>query len=187
MLDMITNNDIDAGKPSPARQADWRFLLSHPAHWVALGLGAGLMRPGPGTWGTAVGWGLFALAFPAGTRDWSSVGLAIAVALVLGTWAAQRASLLLGEADPSVVVVDEIVAFWIVLALLPPAHQGLAVQACAFVVFRVFDITKPPPIRQIDRRWKNAWGIMADDLLAAAYTVLVVDGALALIAPRGGT
>ena len=107
---MTSSNEpsAKASATGPAAQtADWRFLLSHPAHWVALGLGSGLMRPGPGTWGTALGWLLFALAFPAGTRDWSTVGLALAVALLLGTWAAQRATLLLGEADPSVVVVDE--------------------------------------------------------------------------------
>lgn len=163
-----------------ARAADWRFLLSHPAHWVALGLGSGLMRPGPGTWGTALGWLLFALAFPAGTRDWSTVGLALAVALLLGTWAAQRATLLLGEADPSVVVVDEIVAFWMVLALLPAGHQGLATQALAFVLFRAFDIFKPPPIHLIDRHWKNAWGVMADDLVAGLFTLILLYGALSV-------
>jgi phosphatidylglycerophosphatase A len=161
----------DAALPGAA---NWRFLLSHPAHVLALGLGSGLMRPGPGTWGTALAWLLYDLLFPTGARDLGTALLVVAVAFMLGTWATQRAALLLGEADPGVIVVDEIVAFWLVLVFLPPGQGGLLIQSVAFLLFRLFDVTKPPPIRQIDARWKNAFGVMADDVVAAFYTLLVL-------------
>lgn len=170
-----------ASAQSKTGQADWRFLLAHPAHGLALGLGSGLMRPGPGTWGTALAWLLYDLLFPSGAKDIGTALLVVAVAFMLGTWATQRAALLLGEADPGVIVVDEIVAFWLVLVFVPVGPHLYLNQAVAFVLFRVFDITKPPPIRQIDRRWKNAFGVMADDIVAAFYTLV----ALALMVQTG--
>jgi phosphatidylglycerophosphatase A len=67
------------------------------------------------------------------------------------------------------------VAFWIVLLLLPgeAAHGGF-LFVVAFVLFRFFDIVKPPPIRALDARFKNGAGVMADDLMAAFYTLLVL-------------
>jgi phosphatidylglycerophosphatase A len=62
-------------------------------------------------------------------------------------------------------------AFWLVLWLVP---GGWLSQTCAFVLFRIFDIVKPPPIRYFDARMKNGIGVMWDDLLAAAYTLLVM-------------
>ena len=73
--------------------------------------------------------------------------------------------------DHGAIVWDEIVAFWLVLLLVPAAFVA---QLVAFLLFRAFDILKPPPIRQVDRLWKTPVGVMADDLLAGAYTVLVV-------------
>ncbi|HYB49722.1 MAG TPA: phosphatidylglycerophosphatase A [Burkholderiaceae bacterium] len=151
-----------------------RFLLSHPANWVALGLGSGLLRPGPGTWGTALAWGIFAALAPGGAADPATALVVVAVALIVGAWAAEHTAAMLGETDPSTIVVDEMVAFWLVLVLLPAGEHAFRLQAVAFVLFRFFDITKPPPIRTIDRRWKNAVGLMADDLVAAFYTLLVI-------------
>lgn len=150
------------------RQLSLRFMCRRPAHLIALGLGAGLMRWAPGTWGTAAGW----LAFNAldrwlSTAAWVGV---IMVACVLGAWAAQRTSAALERADDGAIVIDEIVAFWVVLLVVP---SSLAAQALAFVLFRAFDIAKPPPIGWVDRRFKNGIGVMADDLIAAFYTLLV--------------
>jgi phosphatidylglycerophosphatase A len=171
---MTDDNDGSTGKSAPPGRANLRFLLAHPAHWLALGLGSGLLRPGPGTWGTALAWILFSAIAPDGATDPATGLLVVAVALIIGTWAAYRAAAMLGEADPSTIVVDEIVAFWLVLVLLPLGDHLLRWQAIAFVLFRFFDIFKPPPIRQIDRLWKNAVGVMADDLIAALYTLLVI-------------
>jgi phosphatidylglycerophosphatase A len=69
------------------------------------------------------------------------------------------------------IVWDEFVAFWLVLWLVPDSFTA---QAVAFVLFRFFDTVKPPPIRQVDARFKGGVGVMLDDLLAAGYTLLVM-------------
>ena len=73
--------------------------------------------------------------------------------------------------DHGAIVWDEIVAFTLVLFFTP---AGYAWQVAAFLLFRFFDIVKPPPIRYYDRKWKSGFGVMFDDLLAAFYTLLVL-------------
>jgi phosphatidylglycerophosphatase A len=162
------------GGPAAPRPVGWRFLFEHPAHAVALGLGSGLIRPGSGTWGTLLAWGIFDVLAPGGAADTRTALIVVAVALIVGTWSTERASAMLGEADPSTIVVDEMVAFWLVLVMLPAGAHWFGFQVLGFVLFRMFDILKPPPIGTIDRRWKNAFGVMADDLVAAFYTLLVI-------------
>ena len=89
---------------------------------------------------------------------------------VIGAWAAERTGRMLGRPDHGAIVIDEIVAFWLVLLLLPP---DLLAQALGFLAFRLFDILKPPPIRAVDRRFKSGVGVMADDLIAAFYALLL--------------
>lgn len=147
-----------------------RWMLAHPARVIALGAGAGLPRIAPGTWGTLLGWGLFVLLDPiVSTFMW---GVLIAIAFFVGAWAAQLTGQSLGQPDSGHIVIDEIVAIWLVLWCLPSGvEQPLLWQAGAFAVFRFFDITKPPPIRALDARLKHGWGVMIDDVLAAFYTV----------------
>jgi len=150
------------------------FVRSHPAHLIAVGFGAGLLRPGPGTWGTAASWLLFA-----GLGQLVELPRAVAVlvgvlGLLVGTWAAGRAGAALGHHDAGEIVIDEIVAFWLVLSLLPAGNRPWLLQAVAFVLFRLFDILKPAPIGWIERRWPNAVGVMADDLMAGVYVVVVM-------------
>ncbi len=152
------------------------FLLSHPAHFVALGFGTGLAPAAPGTVGTLLAFPIFAVLerwlSPAGT-------LALLPALfALGVWACGRTGRALGAADHSAMNWDEIVAFLLVLAFTPP---GLAWQVAAFCAFRVFDIAKPPPIRYLDRTVKGGFGVMVDDLLAAFYTLLLLAAARMLL------
>jgi phosphatidylglycerophosphatase A len=163
-----------AGRAGARQAAGLRFLLAHPAHAVALGLGSGLLRPGPGTWGTALAWAIFSVLAPGGATDTATALIVIAVALIVGTWATEHTAAMLGEVDPSTIVVDEMVAFWLVLVILPTGAHWFLLQVAAFFLFRFFDIVKPPPIRNIDRRWKNAFGVMADDLVAAFYTLFVI-------------
>ena len=99
---------------------------------------------------------------------WAGVSPA---ACVLGVWACERTGRDLGVSDHGAMVWDEVVAFWCVLWLVPATAS---VQWAAFLLFRVFDIFKPPPIRQFERRIPGGLGVMVDDLLAAAYTLLVV-------------
>jgi phosphatidylglycerophosphatase A len=152
------------------------FMLAHPAHGLALGFGSGLLRPAPGTWGTLAGWFSFTVL-----DEWLPTGgwaILIVATLLAGSLAAQRTGRALGRPDHGAIVIDEIVAFWIVLLLLPPS---LLAQALAFLAFRLVDILKPPPIRALDRRWKNGFGVMADDLVAAFYVLLLAAVAMRLL------
>ncbi len=144
------------------------FVVSHPAHFIALGFGVGLARFAPGTFGTLAAWPV-GWALGAGS---AAVMLGLVAALfALGIWACGVTGTHLGVDDHSSMVWDEIVAFLLVLAVLP---RELGWQLAAFVVFRFFDIVKPPPIRGFERRTKGGFGVMADDILAAAYTLLVL-------------
>jgi phosphatidylglycerophosphatase A len=145
------------------------FLLARPAHVVALGFGAGLAPFAPGTFGTLVALPIAWLLHATGS---DAIYLATtALLFVAGVFAAETTARDLGVADHGAIVIDEIAAFLVVLFFTPRA--GLA-QAGAFVLFRLFDIVKPPPIREVDARMKGGLGVMLDDLLAAAYTLLVL-------------
>ncbi|MYN12876.1 phosphatidylglycerophosphatase A [Pusillimonas sp. TS35] len=158
-----TSNDKFANRPG----ASWVFA-SIP-RTLAFGLGSGLLRPAPGTWGTLCGWLLWVLLV-ARLPD-IGIGVALAVAFALGCWVCQRTGQELGQPDHGGMVWDEIVAFWLVLWLVPATWDA---QLAAFVLFRAFDIVKPPPIRYFDRRIKNGFGVMFDDLIAAAYALLAM-------------
>ena len=144
------------------------FLVRHPAHFIALGFGAGLSPVAPGTFGTLLAIPL-AAALRASGSDAVYAAAIVALALV-GVWAAGVTGRALGVPDHGAIVVDEIVAFLIVLWFVGAEPVRIAF---AFLLFRVFDIVKPPPIRQLDAALKNGVGVMLDDLLAAGYALLV--------------
>jgi phosphatidylglycerophosphatase A len=155
------------------------FLVEHPAHFIALGFGTGLAPIAPGTVGTLLAFPLF-LAFDAalGPFDAWPARLAFLAALAalfaLGVWACGRTGRDLGVADHGCMNWDEVVAFLLVLLLTP---EGIAWQAFAFVLFRFFDVVKPPPIRHFDRTLKGGFGVMFDDILAAFYALLAMAAA----------
>jgi phosphatidylglycerophosphatase A len=154
------------------------FLLRHPAHFIALGFGAGLVPVASGTFGT-----LLAIPIAAVLRTYLSdalFGAAIVMLALVGVWAAQVAGRNLGVSDHGSIVWDEVVAFLVVLFFVGGEVWRVAV---AFAVFRFFDIVKPPPIRQLDRTFKNGVGVMADDLLAAGYTLVVLAILYRLVGP----
>jgi len=163
MIDRTNTADL---RPTAA------FLLSHPAHFIALGFGTGLSPAAPGTVGT-----LLAIPLHAALGLWLSPAgiLALIPALfALGAWACGRTGRALGAPDHSGMNWDEVVAFLLVLVFTPP---GLVWQLAAFGAFRLFDIAKPPPIRYLDRTVKGGFGVMIDDLLAAFYTLLLLAAA----------
>jgi phosphatidylglycerophosphatase A len=150
------------------RAPSLRFLVSDPAHFIALGFGAGLSPVAPGTVGTLVALPIAAL-LRAYADDLGFLA-AIAVALIVGVWAADRTGRHLGVADHAAIVWDEVAAFLLVLYFV--GAEPLR-QAFAFLLFRAFDIVKPPPARFIDREWHHGFGVMADDLVAAFYALVV--------------
>jgi phosphatidylglycerophosphatase A len=144
------------------------FLLRHPAHCIALGFGAGLSRWAPGTIGTLLAIPLaLALRRYAGDIEYAVVLVAL---FGIGVWASQVTGRELGQPDHGGIVIDEVVAFLLVLFFTGITPERIAI---AFALFRFFDIVKPPPIRQLDARMKNGLGVMLDDLLAAGFTLLV--------------
>jgi phosphatidylglycerophosphatase A len=145
---------------------DIKFLLAHPAHFFALGFGTGLAPKAPGTFGTLIGLPLFWLI----SSYVLLIQLLIITALFLiGIYFCNKTSIDLGLADHSAIVWDEIVAMMLVLTITPPHWAAWLV---AFLLFRLFDIWKPFPIRQFDAKLKSGFGVMFDDLLAAIYAGL---------------
>ena len=141
----------------------------HPAALIATGFCAGFLPVGPGSWGSLAallgGW------FIVGQGGQIALAAAALIAFAFGWWASTRVVHTSGLADPSFVVIDEIAAQWLVLLAAPADWRW---YATAFLLFRVFDILKPWPIRGIERRVRGGLGIMLDDVLAAIYAVVIL-------------
>jgi len=162
------------------RRATWRFMASHPAHFIALGFGSGLSSIAPGTVGTLWAWAAFLALQPhLGDRQWA---LLLGVGALVGWWACTVTARHMAVADPGAIVWDEILAFWLMLWLVTPA--SLWAQAWAFALFRFFDAAKPGPVGWADARfklrrgqtigWAQGFGILFDDLVAALCALLVI-------------
>jgi phosphatidylglycerophosphatase A len=144
------------------------------AVWIATGVGVGLVSPAPGTvgglWGLALTWAIFHVPDPAGQAA-AIAALIIAAAGVCG--AAARA--LGAESDPQPVVLDEIVVTPIVYLGGGPLNWRLL--AAGYLLFRLFDVWKPGAAREAEKL-PGGWGIVADDLVAAALAWAFLRGAL---------
>lgn len=144
------------------------FLLSHPAHLISLGFGSGLSRFAPGTAGTILGLPLFLLLSPLSFSLQISL---LALLFIAGCYLCDFTGKALGVSDHGSIVWDEIVAYALVLTSVP-FHWMWWIGA--FAAFRFFDIIKPWPISWLDRRLKNGFGVMLDDLLAAIYAIITL-------------
>lgn len=147
---------------------------------IATVFGAGLLKPAPGTWGSAAGlvlaYPLMALTGPTG------LFCGFVAVTALGVWASEIYARQSRLTDPSEVVIDEVAGLWFTLLFTPFTPVGWIL---AFALFRLFDIWKPWPISVVDRRIKGGVGIMLDDLLAGLLAAVVVF-ALALVSARLG-
>ena len=153
-----------------------RLILTTPEHVIAFGFGAGLAPFAPGTFGTIVGIPFFLLLMWLSTPYYL---VAVFALFLFGCWATDRSAKLLGVHDYGGIVFDEIVGFLVACIPLLPALQlrhGYLWHwlVAAFVLFRFFDILKPPPIRRLDRSVGGGFGIMVDDALAGAYAALLL-------------
>jgi len=142
--------------------------------WIATGFGSGLVPVAPGTAGSAVALLLFWLLTLPGIGWLPAAGFV--VILAAGFWSAGEAARQLGKDDPGAVVIDEFAGQFLALLALP--HSWL-VLVTGFLLFRLFDITKPPPARQLEKL-HGATGIMADDLMAGLYANLLLQLAVRL-------
>ncbi|MFZ1546843.1 MAG: phosphatidylglycerophosphatase A [Candidatus Nitrotoga sp.] len=148
-------------------QPSWRFIFSHPAHFLSFGFGSGLFPKAPGTAGTLVAFPMYwILSEYLGDVQFI---LVLIGAFVVGVWVCEKTGKTLGVPDHGGMVWDEIVAFLLVLFFTP---AGFFWQLLAFLLFRLFDIVKPPPIRYFDQTWHGGLGVMFDDILAAGYALL---------------
>jgi len=164
-----------------------------PGDYFALAFatwGVGFIPGAPGTYGSAVGVGLYLLVQSAGARvsgsaaarGWGAAALAsfrvtllllvVAAVTFAGVWAATRIEKLLGRKDPGVVVADE-VAGQLIAFLFVPINAGWWAIIAGFALFRLFDIWKPYPIRRLEAL-ESGLGVMADDVLAGIYAAIVM-------------
>lgn len=144
----------------------WR----NPVHFLAFGLGSGAAPWAPGTIGTVAAmmlyWGVGHLSLPI-------YGVFLVATFILGCWLCERTSADLGVHDHSGIVWDEFVGYWITMLAMP---VQLSWMLLGFVLFRLFDIWKPWPIRWVDRRVDGGFGIMFDDVLAGVYAAVIMQG-----------
>ena len=173
---------------SPTLTPRFKWVFSKPSRALAFGMGSGLAPFAPGTAGTLWAWAAFLVGeFFLSTEAWLWI---IGVGILLGCWICGQVSEELGKKDFGGIVWDEVVAFWLVLIFIMPA--SLWIQILAFALFRFFDAVKPGPIGMIDRHFKHleggdnsdpsnfglilwrGFGIIADDLAAAFFTLLTI-------------
>jgi phosphatidylglycerophosphatase A len=153
-----------AGAPRP-RAPLWATL-------IATFVGAGRLKPGPGTWGsvaTVIVWALISSRIPPDARTWAAI-TAVALVTLIGIPAATRVARASGLKDPQFVVIDEVAGQLVTLVAVPLAWKTFL---AGLILFRVFDILKPPPIRLLERLPEGT-GIVVDDLGAGLYALAVM-------------
>jgi len=158
---MTTSREPDRAVLRPT----WRHL-GDPVHCLALGFGAGLAPVAPGTFGSLVGLA-FALALAPLGLAWNLA--AVAVAVGAGIWICGESARRLSVHDHPAIVWDEVAGMMITMLAVPDAWWGAPL---AFVLFRLFDIAKPWPIREVDHGLGGGTGIMLDDVLAGLFAAL---------------
>ena len=151
------------------------LILTNPIHLISFGLGSGLSPKAPGTVGTLVGFPLFAVLMSMTVATQLAV---LALLFVFGVVCCQITGEAVGEPDHGGIVIDEIVCFAMVLVFVPATPLW---WSAAFVAFRFFDILKIWPASWVDKTFKNGFGVMFDDLVAALFSVGVLVGVQSLI------
>lgn len=145
-----------------------RTVMRDPVHLLAFGLGTGLAPVAPGTFGSLVALPLAWATLPMPLAIRAGIGVLLVMA---GIWICGESARRIGTHDHSGIVWDEIAALYLVLLVTP---AGILWWAAAFGLFRLFDIWKPWPIRDLDHRLHGGLGIMLDDLAAGLYAALLL-------------
>jgi len=155
----------EASDSAPSRGPFW-------ASAIATFFGIGRMRPGPGTWGSAAAmllWAAIAYELQPSLRIPGAIALAL-VATLVGIPAATQVARASGGKDPQFVVIDEVGGQLIALIAVPLTWKTFL---AGFILFRCFDILKPPPVRQLERL-PEGFGIVLDDVMAGIYAWIVM-------------
>ena len=181
--------DHDLSKPDIRKANDCPPLpvnsnmLDRVVYWLGLGLGSGLPRRAPGTWGSVGG---LIVAIPLLSLGFVPFLIITLLSCVVGIWICGRTSDLMGGHDDPHIVWDEWAGMWI--TLLPLSYMGIAnsdfwhnilqpfsiaALIIAFILFRFFDIIKPPPIGWADKKVAGGLGIMLDDIIAGIMAAAV--------------
>ena len=147
------------------------FQLTNPVHFLALGFGSGLIKPAPGTWGTLAAVPVYMLllfVLPQGFLPYLAVLL---ITFVVGIYLCGKTAKDVGVHDHGAIVWDEFVGFWITMTLIPFSWLNLIL---GFILFRIFDIIKPWPIKLLDKHVHGGFGIMIDDVLAGVFAWVIL-------------
>lgn len=163
-----------------AQKPDWLFVRSRLSHFIAFGGGLGLSPIAPGTVGTLLAFPLYSLFNH--YLDPIHFLLLIDILFIVGIWACGITGKALGAHDHGGMVWDEAIAFLLILFFIP---DNWTWQVAAFLLFRLFDITKPQPIRYYDKKLRGGFGVMFDDMLAAFLTLLCLAGWKVLVLADG--
>lgn len=147
---------------------NFKQLLSNPNHLFAFGFGSGLVPKAPGTFGTLAAVPIFWLIQD---LSWPLYLSWLVITFVLGVYWCERSSKALGVHDHGGIVWDEFVGYWITMFMAP---KGILWMLVGFVLFRLFDIVKPWPIRWLDRHVEGGFGIMVDDVLAGVFACVAL-------------
>jgi phosphatidylglycerophosphatase A len=145
-----------------------KLKLSNPIHLLASTFGVGLIPFAPGTWGTVAAIPFYLLLCKLPLYYYCGV---VALLFGIGVWLSAITMRDLGVYDHPQIVIDETVGFFITMIAAPHSWIWIVI---GFVLFRFFDILKPWPINVADEKIQNGFGIMFDDLLAAIFSLLVI-------------
>lgn len=178
----LSKPDIRKANDCPPLPANAN-MLDRVVYWLGLGLGSGLPRRAPGTWGTVGG---LIVAIPLLSLGFVPFLIITSLSCVIGSWICGRTSELMRGHDNPHIVWDEWAGMW--LTLLPLSYMGIADGSfwqniaqtssivaiiIAFILFRFFDIIKPPPIGWADKKVAGGLGIMLDDIIAGVMAAAV--------------
>jgi len=152
-----------------------KISLRNPLHFLALGLGTGLVPKAPGTFASFIA---LLLYLPSIGSSFLLLCLIIVSSFLIGIWVCSQTAKDIGVEDHSGIVWDEFVGMWLTLLLAPPGWGWILIGFC---LFRTFDILKPWPINWVDKNVKGGLGIMLDDVLAGIMAVLCMQ-AIAILA-----
>ena len=156
-MSIFLNSYYGANKLTPKQ------VLTDPVLFLAFGFGSGLAKKAPGTMGTLAAIPVYLLFVQA---DWLIYSMLTVISTIAGIWICGIAANKLAEHDFGGIVWDEVAGYLITMWLVPCTWQTVLV---GFVLFRIFDILKPWPIKYLDHHVKGGFGIMIDDVLAAIF------------------